>query len=70
MHTANTSLYTLQRVNEEVGIDGDSTILVILPVGLNVGFGAVARTAAIVNGTPAAAAMTRIARRRVKPGAT
>jgi acyl-CoA synthetase (AMP-forming)/AMP-acid ligase II len=45
MHTANTTLFFLQRGNEELGIGGDAVILVLLPVGLNVGFSAVVQTA-------------------------
>jgi acyl-CoA synthetase (AMP-forming)/AMP-acid ligase II len=45
MHTANTTLYMTRRENEERGIDGDATILVLLPVGLNAGFGTIVQVA-------------------------
>ncbi|MDQ0780001.1 acyl-CoA synthetase (AMP-forming)/AMP-acid ligase II [Streptomyces aurantiacus] len=45
MHTANTTLYMTRRESEERGIDGDATILVLLPVGLNAGFGTVVQVA-------------------------
>ena len=45
MHTANTTLYMVQRENDERGVDGDATLLIFLPVGLNAGFGAVLQTA-------------------------
>ncbi|GAB3568529.1 cyclohexanecarboxylate-CoA ligase [Amycolatopsis endophytica] len=45
MHTANTTLFTIQREIDERGVDGDSTILVLLPVGLNAGFFAIVETA-------------------------
>jgi non-ribosomal peptide synthetase component E (peptide arylation enzyme) len=45
MHTANTTLYMTRREGEERGIDGDATILVLLPVGLNAGFGTVVQVA-------------------------
>jgi hypothetical protein len=41
MHTANTTLSMTRRENEERGIDGDATILVLLPAGLNAGFGTI-----------------------------
>ena len=45
MHTANTTLCMTRHENEERGIDGDATILVFLPVGLNAGFGTVVQVA-------------------------
>jgi acyl-CoA synthetase (AMP-forming)/AMP-acid ligase II len=45
MHTANTTLYMTRRENQERGIDGDDTILVLLPVGLNAGFGTTVQVA-------------------------
>ncbi len=45
MHTANTTLYMTIRENEEHGVDRDSTLLVLLPVGLNAGFGTVVQAA-------------------------
>ncbi|MTD52909.1 class I adenylate-forming enzyme family protein [Amycolatopsis pithecellobii] len=45
MHTANTTLFTIQREIEERGIDDDSTLLVLLPVGLNAGFFVIIQTA-------------------------
>jgi acyl-CoA synthetase (AMP-forming)/AMP-acid ligase II len=45
MHTTNTTLLSLQRVNEDFGTGGDAVILVVLPVGLNAGFSAVVKTA-------------------------
>jgi acyl-CoA synthetase (AMP-forming)/AMP-acid ligase II len=45
MHTANTTLYMTRHESEEWGIDGDATILVFLPVGLNAGFGTVVQVA-------------------------
>lgn len=45
MHTANTTLFTIQQEVDERGVDGDSTVLVLLPVGLNAGFGAIVETA-------------------------
>ncbi|MFG1925279.1 class I adenylate-forming enzyme family protein [Cryptosporangium sp. NPDC048952] len=38
MHTANTTLFTIQHEIDELGIDRDATLLVLLPVGLNAGF--------------------------------
>ncbi|WP_194922750.1 class I adenylate-forming enzyme family protein [Catenulispora pinisilvae] len=45
MHTANTTLYMVQRENDERGVDGDATLLIFLPVGLNAGFGTVLQAA-------------------------
>ncbi len=45
MHTANTTLTMTRRENQERGIDGDATILVLLPVGLNAGFGTIVQVA-------------------------
>ena len=45
MHTANTTLCMTRRENEERGIGGDATILVLLPVGLNAGFGTIVQVA-------------------------
>jgi acyl-CoA synthetase (AMP-forming)/AMP-acid ligase II len=45
MHTANTTLCMTRHESEERGIDGDATILVLLPVGLNAGFGTVVQVA-------------------------
>jgi acyl-CoA synthetase (AMP-forming)/AMP-acid ligase II len=45
MHTANTTLFFLQAANEGWDIGEDATILVLLPVGLNVGFSAIVQTA-------------------------
>ncbi|MDH6574189.1 acyl-CoA synthetase (AMP-forming)/AMP-acid ligase II [Streptomyces sp. SAI-117] len=38
IHTANTTLFTIQKEIEERGVNGDFTLLVLLPVGLNAGF--------------------------------
>src|SRR3569833_2931730 len=45
MHTANATLYMTRRESEERGINGDATILVLLPVGLNAGFGTIVQVA-------------------------
>ena len=45
MHTANTTLCMTRHESQERGIDGDATILVFLPVGLNAGFGTVVQVA-------------------------
>lgn len=45
MHTSNTTLYMTVRENEERGVGPDDTLLVILPVGLNAGFGTVVQAA-------------------------
>jgi non-ribosomal peptide synthetase component E (peptide arylation enzyme) len=45
MHTANTTLCMTRRENEERRIDGDATILVLLPVGLNAGFATIIQVA-------------------------
>lgn len=45
IHTANTTLYMTRHESEERGIDGDATILVLLPVGLNAGFGTIVQVA-------------------------
>jgi acyl-CoA synthetase (AMP-forming)/AMP-acid ligase II len=45
MHTANTTLFYLQHVNEVLNIYSDAIILVLLPVGLNVGFSAIVQAA-------------------------
>ncbi|PRY41632.1 class I adenylate-forming enzyme family protein [Umezawaea tangerina] len=45
MHTANTTLCMTRHESEQRGIDGDATILVLLPVGLNAGFGTVVQVA-------------------------
>ena len=45
IHTANTSLFSNEHEIYERAIDADSTILVLLPVGMNAGFGSVIRTA-------------------------
>jgi acyl-CoA synthetase (AMP-forming)/AMP-acid ligase II len=45
MHTANTTLTMTRRENEERGVDGDATILVLLPAGLNAGFGTIVQVA-------------------------
>ncbi|MFI5953726.1 class I adenylate-forming enzyme family protein [Cryptosporangium sp. NPDC051539] len=38
MHTANTTLFTIQHEIAERGMNRDATLLVLLPVGLNAGF--------------------------------
>jgi acyl-CoA synthetase (AMP-forming)/AMP-acid ligase II len=38
MHTANSTLFTIQQEIDERGIDDDSTLLLFMPVGLNAGF--------------------------------
>ncbi len=45
MHTANTTMYMTRRENQERGIGGDATVLVLLPVGLNAGFGSIVQVA-------------------------
>lgn len=45
MHTANTTLCMTRRENKERDIDGDATILVLLPAGLNAGFGTIVQVA-------------------------
>ena len=45
MHTANTTLCMTIRENEERDIGSDATLLVLLPVGLNAGFGTVVQAA-------------------------
>ncbi|MBS2547623.1 AMP-binding protein [Catenulispora sp. NL8] len=45
MHTANTTLSMTRHENQERGVNGDATILVLLPVGLNAGFSTVVQVA-------------------------
>jgi acyl-CoA synthetase (AMP-forming)/AMP-acid ligase II len=45
MHTANTTVFYLQHGNTLFGMDEDATLLLLLPVGLNVGYSAIVQTA-------------------------
>lgn len=45
MHTSNSTLFSIQKEIEERGVGPDSTLLVLLPVGLNAGFFSVVETA-------------------------